>query len=111
MLAGGAQHSVLPGQHGAYLTAIGGAPGGAGGALGGSHSALTLGPNPMMGLGAAQVSCTSTPVRVHECEWQPACSTHHFQSAQSCEGVFFSFLFSFDTASAVVCLSVRLVVL
>ena len=57
MLAGGAQHSVLPGQHGAYLTAIGGAPGGAGGALGGSHSALTLGPNPMMGLGAAQVSC------------------------------------------------------
>ncbi len=57
MLAGGAQHAVLPGQHGAYLTAIGGAPGGAGGALGGNHNALTLGPNTMMGLGAAQVSC------------------------------------------------------
>lgn len=62
MLAGGAQHSVLPGQHGAYLTAIGGAPGGAGGALGGSHSALTLGPNPMMGLGAAQVSRARAPM-------------------------------------------------
>ena len=46
MLAGGAQHSVLPGQHGGYLTAIGGAPGGAGGGLGGNHSALALGPTP-----------------------------------------------------------------
>ena len=87
MLAGGAQHSVLPGQHGAYLTAIGGAPGGAGGALGGSHSALTLGPNPMMGLGAAQVGCARVPVCLHACRWQSASALHHFQCLQSSEAV------------------------
>ncbi|KAK9825460.1 hypothetical protein WJX81_004884 [Elliptochloris bilobata] len=56
MLAGGGQHAgaLLSPQHGAYLTAIAGAPGGAGGALGSNHSALTLGPSAMMGLGAAQ---------------------------------------------------------
>ncbi len=54
MLAGGGQHSgaLLPPQHGAYLAAFGGA-GGGGAGLGGSHSALSLGPGGMMGLGAA----------------------------------------------------------
>ena len=86
MLAGGAQHSVLPGQHGAYLTAIGGAPGAAGGALGGNHSALTLGPNPMMGLGAAQVSqaCVKV-VCLRECEWHRVCVRFLWQSGHPCK--------------------------
>ena len=85
MLAGGAQHSVLPGQHGAYLTAIGGAPGGAGGAMGGNHSALTLGPNPMMGLGAAQVSPRLREAeRLGERKWRCGRARYLLQSGRSC---------------------------